>query len=184
MTEKVETKNVFFNPKTKKDALKMAIYMNFNALSPKGNVTAKAYEGWIELDTFNFGVGRAISMEAGAIANRESTRPSISEVSVSKGLDAASGLLFKSSVTGDSGVKVLIHVVQTGADAVEKYAVYELEDCIISSYSVNAGAGGKPTESISLSFAKIEADLTHADKTNANTQNLLVGYDLTTATPL
>ena len=162
----------------------MAIYMNFNELTPKGNVTAKGYEGWIEVDSFNFGVGRGVTMEAGAIANREATRPSLSEVTVSKPMDAASGLLFKGSVTGDSGVKVQIHVVQTGADKVEKYAVYELEDVIISSYSVSAGAGGKPQESISLSFAKIEADLTHADKTNANTQNLRVGYDLTTATPL
>ena len=162
----------------------MAIYMNFNAKSPKGNVTAKGYEDWIEVDSMNFGVGRAITMEAGAMSNREATRPSISEVTVSKPLDASSGGLFKSSVTGDAGVKVDIHVVQTGASAVEKYATYALEECIISSYSVSASAGGPPQESMSLSFAKIEADLTHADKTNKNTTNMRVGYDLTTATPL
>lgn len=162
----------------------MAIYMNFNALSPKGNVTAKGYEDWIEVSSMNFGVGRGITMEAGAMSNREATRPSLSEVTVSKQLDAASGLLFKSSVTGDAGVKVELHVVQTGADSVEKYAVYKLEDTIISSYSVSASAGGPPQESISFSFAKIEAELSHADKTNQNPANMKVGYDLTTATPL
>lgn len=162
----------------------MAIYMNFNALSPKGNVTAKGYEDWIEVSSMNFGVGRGITMEAGAMSNREATRPSLSEVTIAKQLDAASGLLFKSSVTGDAGVNVELHVVQTGADSVEKYAVYKLEDAIISSYSVSASAGGPPQESISLSFAKIEAELSHADKTNQNPANMKVGYDLTSATPL
>ena len=160
----------------------MAIYMNFNEKSPAGNVTAAGYEDWIEVDSMSFGVGRSISMQAGAMANREASRPSISEVTITKPLDAASGGLFKASVTGDSGVKVEIHVVQTGAEKVEKYAVYKLEDVIMSSYSVSAG--GAPQESISLSFAKIEADLTHADKTNKNTKNMKVGYDLTTAKPL
>ncbi len=162
----------------------MAIYMNFNSKSPAGNVTAAGYEDWIEVDSMNFGVGRAITMEAGAMSNREATRPSISEVTVTKPLDAASGGLFKSSVTGDAGVTVEIHVVQTGASQVEKYAVYKLEEVMISSYSTSASSGGAPHESISLSFAKIEADLTHADKTNKNTKNMKVGYDLTTAKPL
>lgn len=163
----------------------MAIYMNFNNKNPKGNVTAKGYEdGWIEIDSFHFGVGRGITMEAGAMANREASRPSISEITLNKSIDAASGGLFKSSVSGDEGVAVEIHVVQTGANAVEKYAVYTLEDCIISSYSISASAGGAPHESISLSFAKIEADLSHSDKTNKNPTNMRVGYDLTTATVL
>ena len=162
----------------------MAIYMNFNGNNPSGNVTAAGYENWIEVDSMSFGVGRSITMQAGAMSNREASRPSISEVTVTKPLDAASGGLFKSSVTGDAGVKVEIHVVQTGAEKVEKYAVYTLEEVIISSYSISAAAGGAPAESISLSFAKIEADLTHADKTNKNTKNMRVGYDLTTAKPL
>ncbi len=162
----------------------MAIYMNFNNKAPAGNVTASGYEDWIEVDNFNFGVARAVSMEPGAMANRESSRPSISEVTLSKALDAASGGLFKSAVTGDEGVDVEIHIVQTGADKVEKYATYKLTDCIISSYSVSAAAGGAPTEAISLSFSKVEADLAHADKTHKNSKNMRVGYDLTTATPL
>ncbi|MCO1332920.1 type VI secretion system tube protein Hcp [Microbulbifer sp. OS29] len=162
----------------------MAIYMNFNNKAIKGNVTAKGYEDWIEVDSFNFGVGRGITMEAGAMSNREASRPSLSEVSFTKRIDAASGGLFKSSVTGDEGVTVEIHVVQTGASSVEKYAVYKLDNTLISSYSIGASAGGAPQESVSLSYAKIEADLNHADKTNKNPKNMRVGYCLETATPL
>ncbi|WP_444929373.1 Hcp family type VI secretion system effector [Microbulbifer sp. SSSA002] len=162
----------------------MAVYMNYNNKAIKGNVTASGYEDWIEIDNFNFGVGRGITMEAGAMSNREATRPSLSEVSFSKRLDAASGGLFKSSVTGDEGVTVEIHVVQTGANSVEKYAVYKLENTLISSYSMSGSAGGPPAESISLSYAKIEAELNHADKTNKNPASMRVGYDLETAKPL
>ena len=162
----------------------MAIFINFAGKKPAGNVTAKGFEDCIEVDNFNFGCGRSISMEAGAMANREASRPSLSEVSFSKRLDSSSGGLFKAAVTGDEGVPVTITVVQTGANGVEKYAEWKLEDCIISSYSVSASSGGAPMENISLSYAKIEADLTHADKTNKNTKNMIVGYDLTKGTPL
>lgn len=162
----------------------MAIYMNFNNKAPKGNVTAKGFEDCIEVDNFNFGCGRSISMEAGAMANRESSKPALSEISFSKRLDAASGGLFKNAVTGDEGVPVVISVVQTGAKGVEKYAEWKLENCIISSYSVSCSSSGAPMENISISYAKIEADLTEADKTNKNTKNMKVGYDLTLGEPL
>jgi type VI secretion system secreted protein Hcp len=104
-------------------------------------------------------------------------------VTLTKMLDNSSGGLFKESLTGTEGVKVIIHIVQTGAKQVEKFAVYELEDVLISSYSMAASGGSAPHESLSLSFAKIIADLQGADKTNKNGQNMKVGYDLTTAKP-
>lgn len=161
----------------------MAIYMNFNNKKIKGNVTAAGYEDWIELDSFQFGVGRGISMEVGNMANREATRPSISEITVTKMMDNASGGLFKESLTGTEGVTVQIHIVQTGAKQVEKFAAYELSDVLISSYSISGSGGGAPVESISLSFSKILADLQGADKANKNASSMKVGYDLTTAKP-
>ena len=161
----------------------MAIYMNYNKLAIKGNVTAKGYEDWIELDSFSLGCGRGITMEVGNMANREATRPSISEVSATKMMDNASGGLFKESLTGVEGVEVQIHIVQTGAKQVEKYAAYTLSDVLISSYSVSASGGSAPGEALSLSFSKIVADLQGADKTNKNGQNMKVGYDLTTGVP-
>ena len=85
----------------------MAIYMNYNDKKIKGNVTAKGYEDWIDISSFQFGVGRGISMEVGQMANREATRPSLSEISLSKLMDGSSGGLFKESVSGAEGVKVL-----------------------------------------------------------------------------
>jgi type VI secretion system secreted protein Hcp len=162
----------------------MAIFMNFDNKKVKGNVTADGYDDWIDVNSLSFGVGRAISMEAGSMANREASRPSISEITFTKPMDSASSGLFAQSVAGDAGVKVIFNICQTGAKKVEKYAEYELEDCIVSSYSISASESGKPYETISLSFSKIMSDLAMTDKTNKNGTPVKVGYDLAKATPL
>lgn len=160
----------------------MAIYMKFNAGAIKGNVTAAGYEDWIELDSFNLGVGRGITMDVGNMANREASRPAISEISITKPLDNASALLFQESLLGVEGVDVEIHIVQTGATKVEKYGAYDLSDVLISSYSINAGTGGAPHEAINLSFSKMTVDLQGADRDNKNGSNIKVSYDLAKAT--
>ena len=60
----------------------MAIYLEIEGI--EGNITAKGYEKMIEVSSFNWGVGRAISQNAGRMANREASRPSISEITLTK----------------------------------------------------------------------------------------------------
>ena len=76
----------------------MSIYLKFDGAN--GGVTAEGYEGWIELESLTFGVGRAISMEPGHVSDREASRPSISEVNVVKAMDNATSTLFQESVSG------------------------------------------------------------------------------------
>ena len=162
----------------------MAIFMNYDGLKIKGNVTADGYDGgWIKLDSMQVGIGRGISMEAGNMSNREATRPSLSEVSISKVMDSASSGLFKESLTGDAGVPVIIDIVKTGADKIEKYVSYELENCLVSSYSVSAGDAA-PSEGISLSFSKMTMSYTASDRTNKGGTPERVGYDLQTGKKL
>ena len=161
----------------------MAIFMNYNGLKIKGNVTADGYKDWIKIDSLQFGIGRGISMEAGNMSNREATRPSLSEFTIAKMMDSASSGLFKESLTGDAGVKVVFDVVKTGADKIEKYVSYELEDCLVSSYSVSAGEGA-PYENLSISFAKLTMSYTASDRANAGGTPERVGYDLEKAVKL
>ena len=161
----------------------MAIYLEFDGI--KGNVTAEGYKDQIGVMSFSFGVGRAISMEPGNISNREATRPSISEITITKEMDNASAALFKESVTGSAGKKVKIHFVQTGADKVQEYCTYELENCLLSSYSISADGGdSRPFENITLSFSKILVNQVASDASNKGGSPNRVGYDLSTAKPL
>ena len=160
----------------------MAIYLEYEGI--KGNVTADGYKDHIAVDSVNFGVGRGISMEAGNLSNRESTRPSLSEISLTKAADNSVTAIFKEAVTGSAGKKVVIKFVRTGADKVQEYMDYTLENCLVSSYSMSASAEGEPMESISLSYSKIMINYSDFDKTNKSGNPQRVGYDLESAKPM
>ena len=160
----------------------MAIYLQYDGI--KGNVTADGYKDHIAVDSVQFGVGRGISMEPGNMSNREATRPSVSEVTLTKVADNSVTAIFKEAVTGSAGKKVVIKFVRTGADKVQEFMDYTLEDCLVSSYSMSASSEGDPVESISLSFSKIMINYNDFDKSNKSSSPQRVGYDLTTAKPL
>lgn len=160
----------------------MAIYVEYEGI--KGNVTADGYKDHLAVMSVQFGVGRGISMEAGRMSNREATRPSLSEITLSKLADTSATALFKEAVTGSAGKKVVIKFLKTGADKVVEFMTYTLEDCLVSGYSVSADSEGDPMESISLSYAKIMVNYNDFDKTNKSANPQRVGYDLTTAKPL
>ena len=160
----------------------MAIYLQYDGI--KGNVTADGYKDHIAVDSVQFGVGRGISMEPGNMSNREATRPCVSEVTLTKVADNSVTAIFKEAVTGSAGKKVVIKFVRTGADKVQEFMDYTLEDCLVSSYSMSASSEGDPVESISLSFSKIMINYNDFDKSNKSSSPQRVGYDLTTAKPL
>ena len=160
----------------------MALYIEYEGI--QGNVTAEGFADHIKVSSLSFGVGRGISMEPGALANREATRPSLSEITFTKEADNSTTSLFKESVTGAAGKLVKIKFVQTGADKVTTFMDYELEDCLVSGYSISGDAEGDPIETITLSFAKIMVNYHDFDKSNAGKSPQRVGYDLTTAKPL
>ena len=152
----------------------MAIYMLFGDV--KGQVTEDKHKGWIELNSFQFGVGRAVSSGAGG-QTRESTAPSISEIVVSKLNDKASPKLYEDSLAGTFDSKVTIEMTQTTKKATETYLKIELEACGVSSYSISSG-GDAPMESLSLNFTKIQYIPSPLDDKGSPKAGDKVGYDL------
>jgi type VI secretion system secreted protein Hcp len=161
---------------------KMAIYLQYDGI--KGNVTADGYKDHIAIFSAKLNISRGISMVAGNMANRESTRPKISEVLLVKLTDNSTTGLFKESVTGNAGKKVEIKFVSTGANKVEEYMSYILENCLVSEYAFNTGADGQPVERIKLSYSKILINYSDFDVTNKSSSPQRVGYDLEMAKPL
>lgn len=155
----------------------MAIYVDYEDI--KGEVTQDGFKDQIEVLSVSWGVGRGISMTPGATGNRESTEPSVSEISIVKQFDAASTKLFTEACTGSKGKTVKINLVSTGNPGA-KYVVYTLTDALISSYSVSS-SGDRPTESISISFVKLEFEFIPMDKDGKPKSSIKVAYDLSTA---
>lgn len=134
----------------------MPIYMGIfdkpNVLnrSLRGDVTAKGYEGWIELQSVQIGTGRLSTNDTGG---QGAGKPAVSEMVITKRQDAASTALFRESLHGQ-GRLVVIAFVKDGAD----YTII-LRGAMVSSFS-SRGAGVRagddsPVESLTLNFTKI-----------------------------
>ena len=152
----------------------MPIYLKFDGID--GKVTAEGHEQWIAVDSLQWGVGRAISSVIGTAKDREASKPSISEVSVTKLMDESSPLIFTEACVGKSK-PVQIHLVTTGTDSLDTYMEYSLEDCMVSGYSVSSG-GDRPSESVSLSFTKMEMKFIPYDDAGKATSPIPAGYDM------
>lgn len=157
----------------------MAVYMNYNSLAIKGDVTEEGHKNWIELNSFQWGVGRGISSPVGSSADRESSAPSVSEVTVTKAQDVASVGLLTEAYQGD-GVTVTIEFTRTNKDKQDVYLSFELTNTMISGYSTSSG-GDRPSESLSLNFTKVMFKSTQLDATGAEATGASITYDLSTA---
>lgn len=152
----------------------MPIYMKFGSIP--GDVTTDGYKDWIELNSFQYGVGRSVSSGAGG-NTRESSAPNVSEIVVTKHFDKASAKLYQDSVAGTFDTKVEIKMNTTTKNKTETFLTFELSDCGVSSYSLSSG-GDNPMESLSLNFIKVMVTPTPLDKSGQIKKGDVVSYDL------
>jgi type VI secretion system secreted protein Hcp len=156
----------------------MPIYLKFGTI--QGSVTDETHKNWIELSSFNFGVGRGIGSPVGAKKDRDASAPSFSEITVSKTQDESSLALLQAAWGGSDAVDCEIHFVKTESNKLETYLTYVLGDVLLSGYSVSSG-GDRPTETLSLNYAKIEYKVDTLDVKNKSKQNKSAVYDLALA---
>jgi type VI secretion system secreted protein Hcp len=152
----------------------VAIYMKYGSI--KGSVTEAGHKDGIELQSFQWGVGRGIGSPTGSSTTREASNPSISEIVVTKPQDAASTYLFTDAVAGQMNTDVTIEFTATSKGAVATYLKYLLSNTGLSGYSLSSG-GDRPSESLSLNFTKVIWTFTPAASDLTGTPNT-VGYDL------
>jgi type VI secretion system secreted protein Hcp len=155
----------------------MPIYVKYGDI--KGDVTAEGHkgaEGWVEVNSFSFGVGRGIASPVGGSDDRESSAPSVSEITLSKPMDVSSVSWLEEGLWGE-GKDVTIDFCKTDKDKLEVYAQYKLYNCMVSGYSVSS-SGDRPVESLSLNFAKFEFVFTAMKDSNAAGDNPRTGYDI------
>jgi type VI secretion system secreted protein Hcp len=161
----------------------MAAYLKYGP-TIKGESLAEGHkgtDGWIEIGSVQWGVGRAISTTVGAASKREASAPSVSEIVVTKLMDSTSPLLAQEALIGKA-VTATIDLVETG-EKLNTYLTLELTNTMISSYSVSSG-GSRPSESLSLNFTKIV--FTYQGYNDQHVADAALKksftYDLTTAT--
>ena len=127
----------------------MAIYMKLGSIA--GSVTASGYETYIKLESFRWGfVANTSFAQAGA-------EVTVREVVVTMRAEKASPLIVNAGVSRASlKPSVLFKFTTTGGDGkVIPFLSYELTDCIITNYSIEAPEEGHPVETLALNFTKI-----------------------------
>src|ERR1700722_3544122 len=155
----------------------MAIYMKYSSPDIAGGVTTTGFEKQIELNSFQFGIGRGVGSPAGGSSNREATTPSVSEITLTKVLDEASGNLIKEAYSGAGKATAVISFVRTDGGGGKAHLQYTLTDVMLSGYSISGG-GDKPSESISLNFTKIETKIIPQNADGTEGTPFPVTYDL------
>lgn len=154
------------------------IYMKYGTIT--GDVTATGHEQWIEVNSFQFGISRTISAPTGGSSDRESSAPSVSEITITKPMDSSSPNLLNEALQG-TGQTVTIDFVKTGpAGQPITYAEYTLSNTLVSGYSVSS-SGDNPTESISLAFTKFTFQFTPQNSDGSLGTPGTVGYDIALA---
>jgi len=160
----------------------MPIYVKYDGIP--GDVTSAGHEQWIEVNSFQWGVGRGIGDPTGSAADREGSTPSVSEITVSKTTDSASPNLMRAALglaPGGEGKTVVIDFVKTDQGQPEAYMTYTLTNALVSGYSVSSG-GDRPSESLSLNFTKVEFKNTGMGPANETGSPDTANYDLSTHT--
>jgi type VI secretion system secreted protein Hcp len=155
----------------------MAIYLQIEGID--GDVTAEGHEDAIECQSVQWGVQRPIHTPTGTSQERESARPSVSDITITKTVDKASPELFAEACAGRAR-NVKIDFVRIG-EAIETYLEYALSNALISAYSVSA-ADGRPTESVSFNFTRIEMKYTPYDAQGQPQSPIVAGYDISLGT--
>lgn len=121
-----------------------------------GETKIQGFEKYIEVQSFQFGLGRHISAARGT-STREGGEVSISEITCVKATDGTTVKLFEEACTGKLNKKVDIKFLRTGSGAPQEFLSFELNGTGISglSFSASGGSDSRPIESLSFNFDKI-----------------------------
>jgi type VI secretion system secreted protein Hcp len=157
----------------------MPIYLQYDSGKVKGDVTEAGHKDWIEVGSFSWGVARAIRTQPGKVADRESSAPSVSEISLTKVQDCSTAGLLQDALTGE-GVWAQVDFCKTDSGKLEVYMSYLMENCMISGYSVKSG-GDRAQESLSLNFTAVECKVIPMGSSGSSQDSSSVTYDLATA---
>jgi type VI secretion system secreted protein Hcp len=153
----------------------MAIFLKYGSIA--GETTQLSHKQWIEIESFQFGVGRGVSIGVGGGSKREASAPSVSEITLSKTMDISSPLIFKEAL-GGKAVEVKIELTQTDNNGKHvAFQKYILTDTLISGYSISS-SGARPSESLSLSFSKVDSEYMNIDDKFASKTTGHVIFDI------
>ena len=116
-----------------------------------GEATDPAHPGWIDVDSFTFGISRQAGLPGGNASVQ------LTDAKVNKKVDKSSPLLMLGCCTGQHYPEAMLEYTRATGGGDRVYLKVKMCDCVISSYALSGGGGNSlPVDSLSLNFTKIE----------------------------
>jgi type VI secretion system secreted protein Hcp len=144
-----------------------------------GESQAKGHEKQIEIFSFSLGASNPSSVATGGGSG--AGKVDISSLSIQKQVDLASSKLFLKCCNGTHFDKATLFVREAGGDAPVEYWTMEMKQVFVDSVSWGGAAGGgKPSESVSLSFAEVKITYYSQDEHGAKKDKMEGGWNVKT----
>jgi type VI secretion system secreted protein Hcp len=161
-------------PQSTAPVRKAAALLKFDGID--GESTDSKHRGWVEVSSFSWESTR----QAGPVASGAGAgKANLSSLAITKQPDKATTRLQQASALGTHIRSVVFEFVNP-----TKHEVYQvtMSDVLVSSFHVSGGdqGGERPTESLSLNFAKMEVQYTpqKSDGTLGPSRSVEAGWDL------
>jgi type VI secretion system secreted protein Hcp len=142
----------------------------------QGESQIEGKSNWIDIQSYSLGASNPSSVGSGS--GHGAGRVSISSLSLTKVVDKASPVLFQKCCSGKHYNKAQMVVREAGDKPIEYYIIKMTEVYIDSISWGGASEAGKPTESLTLSFAKIEIEYYPQKEDGSRGDKVPAGWDL------
>lgn len=152
------------------------MYLNFNG-TIRGEAKAKGHEDQVEIDGFSWGLVQEGDLHKGTGGGRG--KAAIHDLTITKSLDRATTELIKAGINLKPFDTVTLICRESGGDAAVNYLEFEMTNAVITSVSMNKAEGsGKPSETVTLQFAKFKFKYTQQSNEGGSEASPEVTYDI------
>ena len=138
------------------------MYIQFDKV--EGEATDSAHDKWIEILSWSHGFSQPASPVRGSSGSTVE-KANHSDLTITKYLDSATDDLIKACWQGKQFEKVTMDCYRdSGGEKPINYLKVEMEDVIISDFSISGGGGDLPMENLSLAYSKVTYTYTPQEK--------------------
>lgn len=156
-----------------------AIYMRVTDIP--GDATAAGYEEWIVVNNTQYSVSTTVDWSGGGGAT---TRPQLTDISVSKLLDIATIALLAKATDGRLIPEVDIVITMTCGEDTTDFFNVNLRDVVITGISHSVDGSTTPAESLTMAYREIRWTYTPRRADCSPLGSITAGYDVSTGSPL
>lgn len=133
----------------------MAIFLNIPGIA--GDSLDRNHRGWIDIDELSHSITVADTPGSGG---RRSGKSTATDFAITKRVDLASVKLQQALLTGENLKSATINLTRPTSNGEAVYLSYELENCTIRSWDIQALESGVAAEQLLLDFTTITTTFT------------------------